>query len=144
MTTPYQMLREFHTKMNLACHDTPRLMTRKEWMLYYGNFDSERREFDAEFMLIGSHTLSTERNAKHASEALAKMLKEACDVVYTTIAPFVVMGVDFDEAFRRVHESNMAKDPSLRDANGKILKPPGWVKPDLSDLVKLEAKKEAW
>jgi predicted HAD superfamily Cof-like phosphohydrolase len=48
----------------------------------------------------------------------------------------------FDEAFMRVHRANMMKTPassrhdSKRDSPHDIVKPEGWVKPDLSDLVR--------
>lgn len=42
-----------------------------------------------------------------------------------------------DTAWARVHAANLAKAEGgvRRSAAGKILKPPGWVAPDLSDLV---------
>lgn len=48
----------------------------------------------------------------------------------------------FDEAFMRVHHANMQKalvpsrHGSKRDSPLDIVKPDGWVKPDLSDLVR--------
>lgn len=48
----------------------------------------------------------------------------------------------FDEAFLRVHRANMKKvlvasrHKSKRNSVHDIVKPEGWVKPDLSDLVK--------
>lgn len=48
----------------------------------------------------------------------------------------------FDEAFMRVHRANMNKvlapsrHASKRDSVHDIVKPEGWVKPDLSDLVR--------
>ncbi len=44
----------------------------------------------------------------------------------------------FEAAFERVHEANMRKlhdGKPERDATGKIVKPAGWVAPDLSDLI---------
>lgn len=45
-----------------------------------------------------------------------------------------------DIAFREVHETNMRKifpDGSVhRDPDGKVIKPPGWRKPDLDFVVK--------
>ncbi len=45
-----------------------------------------------------------------------------------------------DEAFRRVHESNMSKiwddgKVHYRESDGKVLKPPSYVPPCLDDLV---------
>jgi predicted HAD superfamily Cof-like phosphohydrolase len=44
----------------------------------------------------------------------------------------------FSEAFRRVHLNNMTKFPNgevLRNSEGKIVKPEGFVPVDLSDLI---------
>ena len=150
MTTPFLMVREFHKRFGLPAHDSPRLMTEREYTLFWNNFVSEWKEmhegaedFRNSLLLIGSHNNDSEYGVASAQAALDHLLKEACDVIYTTMAPFVALGIDFDEAFNRVHASNMAKDPALRDAMGKVLKPPGWKKPDLSDLVQVEQRKEA-
>jgi predicted HAD superfamily Cof-like phosphohydrolase len=61
------------------------------------------------------------------------------DLDYFIKGTAVEMGWDFEEAFRRVHDSNMAKMPSdgyavYRD-DGKLIKPKGWQPPCLDDLV---------
>lgn len=51
-------------------------------------------------------------------------------------------GFNFREAWRRVHEANMGKvrarraQDSTRGSVFDVVKPPGWVAPDLSDLVR--------
>jgi len=70
---------------------------------------------------------------------LDEVMKEACDLVYVLLGMFVEFGWDFDEAFSRVHESNMSKlgedgNPIYRE-DGKVLKGPNFEKADLSDLV---------
>jgi NTP pyrophosphatase (non-canonical NTP hydrolase) len=67
------------------------------------------------------------------------ILKECCDLVYVVIGSAVVFGMDFDEAFNRVHASNMTKvwedgRPRYRE-DGKVLKPPTYKSPDLKDLI---------
>lgn len=69
----------------------------------------------------------------------AAMLKEMADVQVVLSGLAVTLGLDLDEAFTRVMESNMSKlgndgKPILRD-DGKILKGPNYKEPDLSDLV---------
>lgn len=69
-----------------------------------------------------------------------EMLDALCDLVYVTVGWAVSHGWDFDEAFRRVHASNMTKVPKpgqkveMRE-DGKILKPKHFVPPKLDDLV---------
>lgn len=77
-----------------------------------------------------------EKNTQENREAL---LKELCDLQYVLSGFFVVLGWDAEEAFRRVHRSNMSKlgadgFPIYRE-DGKVLKGPNYKKPDLSDLV---------
>lgn len=71
--------------------------------------------------------------------AKAVLLKELCDLQYVLSGFAVTFGLPLDEAFKRVHESNMSKlgpdgKPIYRD-DGKVLKGPNYKKPDLSDLV---------
>ena len=67
------------------------------------------------------------------------VVKELVDLLYVTYGTLVYLGVDADEAFRRVHDSNMSKLDSsgrpIRRADGKVLKGPNYFEPDLSDLV---------
>lgn len=67
------------------------------------------------------------------------VVKELCDLLYVTYGTLIFLGVDADEAFKRVHASNMSKlDNSgnpIRRADGKVLKGPNYFEPDLGDLV---------
>ncbi len=69
----------------------------------------------------------------------ANLLKELCDLVYVTVGWAVTHGWDFDEAFRRVHASNMTKvSPEgqiKKRSDGKVLKGDHYIAPDLKDLV---------
>ena len=70
---------------------------------------------------------------------LDEVMKEACDLVYVIMGMFVEFGWDFEEAFDRVHQSNMSKlddegNPIYRE-DGKVLKSENYTPPDLSDLV---------
>ena len=73
------------------------------------------------------------------AESPAEIMKEACDLVYVILGMFVEFGWDFDEAFKRVHESNMSKlgddGKPIRRQDGKILKGPNYKAPTLGDLV---------
>lgn len=61
------------------------------------------------------------------------------DLVYVVIGMADVMGIDFDSVFREVHRSNMSKlgDDGLpvRREDGKVLKGPGFVEPNLSRII---------
>lgn len=70
----------------------------------------------------------------------AALLKELADLVYVCYGYADRFGWDLDEAFRRVHLSNMSKldpvtgNPIFRE-DGKILKGSNYKEPNLKDLV---------
>lgn len=70
----------------------------------------------------------------------AALLKELADLVYVCYGYADRFGWDLDEAFRRVHLSNMSKldpvtgKPIFRE-DGKILKSSSYKEPNLKDLV---------
>ena len=72
----------------------------------------------------------------------AQLLKELADLDYVVAGTPETFGWDFNEAGKRVHESNMSKlgDDGLpvRRDDGKVLKGPNYKAPDLTDLVEGE------
>tara|TARA_R110001583_G_scaffold96398_1_gene240579 strand:- start:182 stop:559 length:378 start_codon:yes stop_codon:yes gene_type:complete len=70
---------------------------------------------------------------------LDDVMKEGCDLLYVVLGMFVEFGWDVEEAFSRVHDSNMSKlgedgKPIYRE-DGKVLKGPNYKKADLTDLI---------
>ncbi len=63
------------------------------------------------------------------------------DLVYVALGTAYFHGFDFNEAWRRVHEANMRKvrvdaaENSKRGTKFDVVKPEGWIGPDLEDLV---------
>ena len=81
---------------------------------------------------------------QHACDAANPegMLDALVDLVYIALGTAHIHGFHkFDEAWRRVHAANMQKvnmsveNPSKHGHVTDIVKPKGWVAPDLSDLV---------
>lgn len=64
-------------------------------------------------------------------------LDALCDLVYVAVGMAVRFGWDFDEAFKRVHHSNMTKiiNGTVLREDGKILKSRDYRPPKLGDLV---------
>ena len=66
-------------------------------------------------------------------------LKELADLVYVCFQFAASQEWDLDEAMIRVHESNMSKlgldGKPIRRSDGKVLKGPNYVPPNLTDLV---------
>lgn len=57
------------------------------------------------------------------------------DAVYVLLGCAVTYGVDLREIWDAVHEANMAKVGGTRRADGKVMKPPGWVPPDVAGIL---------
>lgn len=126
--TPFDLVREFHEAYELPVGTVN----------IHNDFDKITKE-DAERIALRSNLVAEEFKELINSESCEEIMKEACDLVYVVLGTFVEFGWDFDEAFRRVHESNMSKldengKPLYRE-DGKVLKGPNYKKPDLSDLV---------
>lgn len=85
-------------------------------------------------------SLIVEEAAETAIAALRGDLPGAvdglCDLIYVCLGAAVRWGVDLDPIFEAVHLSNMAKGDGPVRADGKILKPPGWVPPDVAGLLR--------
>lgn len=113
-----QMVRQFHEAMGLPL-DQP-------WKPFTSLEKLRLRLINEEFDEV--------LDAKSKTE----MLKELADLVYVAYGYAVTYGWDLDEAFLRVHSSNMSKlhngIPQYRD-DGKVLKGPNYQPPNLEDLV---------
>jgi len=119
---------EFHEKFG---HGIASIQGRKD--------EREITQDEADTIALRRKLIAEEFQELMAAPYLDEVMKEACDLVYVLLGMFVEFGWDFDEAFTRVHESNMSKlgedgKPIYRE-DGKVLKGPNFEKADLSDLV---------
>ena len=62
-------------------------------------------------------------------------LKEMSDCMYVIYGMAVTFGWDLEEAFSRVHHSNMTKLPYTKLDDGKVQKGPNYELPTLEGLV---------
>lgn len=67
-------------------------------------------------------------------------IAEACDNLFATYSTLEAIGVDAEPYFVEVARANLAKRGGPVDENGKVLKPPGWVPPDLKSIFDKEPK----
>jgi len=125
-----------------------------------GNGQSRAAAMLAEFHALVAHPETDlcwlrdtlhEEESKELSEALIELdvatndtdlwiaqkhvAKELADVVYVAYGTAHGLGIYLDVALERVHESNMQKAGGPRRADGKMLKPPGWLAPDMSQSI---------
>lgn len=63
------------------------------------------------------------------------MLKELADIQYVLSGFAMAFGFNLEEAYRRVHESNMTKFPFTQREDGKVVKGENYKEPILEDLV---------
>lgn len=98
--------------------------------------DEELEELKVE---VNSVSLDIARGRKPSTNLKANLLKELCDLQYVLSGMAVALGLPVQEAFNRVHASNMSKldedgNPIYRE-DGKVMKGPNYKPPYLEDLV---------
>lgn len=74
-----------------------------------------------------------------AAQSLPDIADAICDSIVVLLGTALEFGIPFDDCWREVHRSNMAKvgddgKPILR-ADGKFLKPPGWTRPNIKEII---------
>jgi NTP pyrophosphatase (non-canonical NTP hydrolase) len=123
--TMYEMVREFHNKF---CPD----MNNGDWSedVMQTRFRLIQEEFD--------EVVNAWNDEIHEGYE-EDVVKELIDLLYVTFGTLAYLGADADEAFRRVHESNMSKlgedGKPIRRADGKVLKGPNYKEADLRGCV---------
>jgi predicted HAD superfamily Cof-like phosphohydrolase len=58
-----------------------------------------------------------------------------CDLICVAYGSALEAGVDLEPFWDEVHRSNMAKAGGPVREDGKVLKPPGWVPPDIAGIL---------
>lgn len=67
---------------------------------------------------------------------LPKTADGYCDGMFVLVGGAVEDGIDLGPIFAAVCETNMAKEGGGIREDGKVLKPPGWVPPDVEGLLR--------
>jgi predicted HAD superfamily Cof-like phosphohydrolase len=140
-----QMVREFFVRVvpHEECHDVPAVPSERtirfrldllgeEFVELLDEAYDDRAAVDQlRAVLAWFRDVSPVR--KDLARRLPGLVKEAVDVAYSAEALLVSAGVDGSPVFRLVNASNMAKEGGpLRPNDGKLLKPPGWIPPDVA------------
>ena len=73
---------------------------------------------------------------------LVEAIDGMCDLLYVTLGTAVEFGVDLTPFFEEVHRSNMEKVGGATRDDGKILKPDGWQKPRIAEMLAAITSKE--
>ncbi len=57
------------------------------------------------------------------------------DLVYVLLGTLIAMGVDARPVWREIQRTNMAKEGGGLRGDGKVMKPEGWVPPDIVGVL---------
>ena len=108
-------LYQFHSKMGLTVKGYPQI--------------PDQSTVELRSKLISEEAKEVTTAMKEGS--LDKIARELVDLVYVTIGTAISYGINLAPIWDVIHESNMAKDPALKNEDGKVHKPKGWGEPDV-------------
>ena len=82
-----------------------------------------------------------EEEAKETADAIRRgdfteAVDGLCDLIYVACGAATEFGVDLEPYFNEVHKTNMLKDGGPTRNDGKILKPKGWIPPQIAEMLK--------
>lgn len=116
----------------------------KQFMEAFGQEVPARATFPDEETMQLRLKLIAEEVAEFAESVqegdLVNASKELADILYVVYGAGLAMGINLDQVFHDVHNSNMSKlgadgKPVYRE-DGKVIKGPNYTKPDLSWVTK--------
>ncbi len=119
-----QMVAEFQKASDQPVNDKPTLCEVKENSLRWSLMKEENNEYQDACL----------------DKDMVEVLDACVDMMYILAGTINQHGLQeaFVKGFKRVHKNNMTKvvdGKVIRNSEGKILKPEGYVSVDLSDLV---------
>jgi predicted HAD superfamily Cof-like phosphohydrolase len=68
-------------------------------------------------------------------EALAEVADGLADLIYVAVGAALELGIPLAAVWDEVHTANMRKTTGEKRADGKQMKPAGWVGPDVMGAV---------
>lgn len=122
MSNMFQDVKDFQTAVGQNVGTKPEFPNGKERKLRMDLMLEEVKEY-----------MESEEN-----EDLENLAKELADIIYIVCGTAVSYGIPLDRVFEEVHRSNMAKlvdGKPIRREDGKILKPEGWMPPDIKSIL---------
>lgn len=67
---------------------------------------------------------------------IVKLADSIADAIVVLLGTAVSFGIDMRPIWNLVHEANMRKDGGGKRHDGKVLKPVGWVPPDIEGEIR--------
>ena len=103
------------------------------WMQSAGQLATPNAEEACNLQMVFIEEEFYELLHAHSNLKREDVIKEACDVIWVTYGLLHSMGVDIDEAFDKVSDSNNSKLP-FTYKEGKVQKGPNYKKHNMSEL----------
>lgn len=129
-----QKVLEFQRAAGRECNSSPSIPAQAETMIAMHNIKEESSELIAEL----SKVLSTQNKlGTFTRQDLEAIAKEMADVLYVVYGAACQYGIPLDRVFDQVCKSNMSKLVNGKfqyREDGKVLKGPNYVPPDLSSI----------
>ena len=126
--SPQNLVSQFHRAMGVDSSATPVIPDRDTRNL-------RLRLIREEYEEVGQALLAPTEDPRYLEE----VAKELADLLYVVYGTADVMGIPLDDVFTEVHASNMTKlgedGKPLRRADGKVLKPKTYRKPNIKPLL---------
>lgn len=137
MKSMYQMVQEFHRKFNLPAPEKPTLGEFRKILRFNLIFEELMEYAEA----AGLSVTFDEYNEPIVEDVgpidWPEVIDAHGDLKYVVEGGFVEMGVNPRPYDEEIHRTNMLKEGGpMKD--GKILKPPGWEKPRLGEMLERE------
>lgn len=126
MKNELNKVHEFHQSFAVYCNDSPSEVPEEVYHLRHALMEEENKEY---LQACNNHDM------KEIADALGDMLYILCGTIISH-----GMQDKIEAVFNEIHRSNMSKlgedgKPVLRK-DGKILKGPGYFKPDIDKIIK--------
>jgi predicted HAD superfamily Cof-like phosphohydrolase len=115
----FEDVKDFHEKMGVPVNTTPHFPSEAELKL--------RLDFILEEYV---EMLDAIENTD-----LVEFADGLGDMIYTIVGTMLVAGIPCQKVWDEIHRTNMAKEPSVRREDGKILKPKGWEPPRIREIL---------
>ena len=116
-------------------HDKSKLAVNEKYTADLFNFRVKLIGEEFKELFQEAFNVQSAEDDEEKKVALENYLKELCDVLYVLYGQAISFGWDLEEAFNRVHESNMSKTPFTKDSVGKIVKGDNYKPPTMEGLI---------
>lgn len=149
---PVRDVEDFHAKFQIDYRGKPRVLDEQTSRFRLKFLNEEIAEYekhmDAAHFELDKLTRSPQFQKDEfafdraaITHELSQQLDALVDIVYVALGTAHLQGLNFREAWRRVHEANMKKQRAHSASNAneklkmKVVKPKGWEAPKHDDLV---------